>query len=227
MSTLREAAQQALEALREYVPREDYENKPVGNVMEALRTALAEPEQEQKHIGPEWVPCVKLPVTVHVREQRPGEAHVSTREGITPIRPDDLIMRGVAGEEYPIGRELFNRTYRLGEQRTEPEQEPVALIRLKTESRFIRGSDMGLGCSDGYVTDRYLAIEFVNYTMHNPAKSLFRDGDVLYTHPPQRKPLTDEEIVEHFQTQVDTGSLLSFVEGVRYAERAHGIGGEA
>jgi hypothetical protein len=52
-------------------------------------------------------------------------------------------------------------------------------------------------------------------------------GTLLYTHPPQRKPLTDEEVIEHFQTQVDTGSLLSFVEGVRYAERAHGIGGEA
>ncbi len=43
---LREAAQQALEALNEYVPRDDYENKPVGNVMEVLRSALAEPEQE-------------------------------------------------------------------------------------------------------------------------------------------------------------------------------------
>ncbi len=36
---------------------------------------------------------------------------MSTREGITPVKEDDLIMRGVAGEEYPIGRELFNRTY--------------------------------------------------------------------------------------------------------------------
>jgi hypothetical protein len=66
-------------------------------------------------IGTEWQPCVKLPITVHVREQRPGETHVSTREGITPLLPDDLIMRGVQGEEYPIGRELFNRTYRMGE----------------------------------------------------------------------------------------------------------------
>jgi hypothetical protein len=65
-------------------------------------------------IGAEWQPCVKLPVTVHVREQRPGETHVSTREGITPLLPDDLIMRGVQGEEYPIGRELFEKTYRLG-----------------------------------------------------------------------------------------------------------------
>lgn len=49
---LRQAAQQALEALHEYVPRDDYENKPVGNVMEALRTALAEPEQGPVQVTP-------------------------------------------------------------------------------------------------------------------------------------------------------------------------------
>jgi hypothetical protein len=75
-------------------------------------------------IGPEWQPCVKLPITVHVREQRPGETHSSTREGITPLRPDDLIMRGVQGEEYPIGRELFNQTYRMGEALATPPPEP-------------------------------------------------------------------------------------------------------
>jgi hypothetical protein len=78
----------------------------------ALRQAIAEVEkQEPVAIGEEWKPCVKLPIIVHVREQRKGETHVSTREGITPVKEDDLIMRGVAGEEYPIGRELFNRTY--------------------------------------------------------------------------------------------------------------------
>ena len=66
---------------------------------------------EHEPVGEEWTPCVKLPVVVHVRNQREGETHVSTREGITPVKPDDLIMRGVAGEEYPIGRELFERTY--------------------------------------------------------------------------------------------------------------------
>ena len=74
------------------------------------RAALAE---QPVAIGPEWQPCVKLPITVHVREQRPGETHVSTREGITPLCRDDLIMRGVQGEEYPIGRELFEQTDRL------------------------------------------------------------------------------------------------------------------
>lgn len=72
-------------------------------------------EAQAANIGPDWRPCVKLPITVHVREQRPGERYVSTREGITPLKADDLIMRGVAGEEYPIGRELFARTYRMGD----------------------------------------------------------------------------------------------------------------
>jgi hypothetical protein len=77
----------------------------------ALHFATAE---QPVAIGPEWQPCVKLPITVHVREQRPGETHTGTREGITPLRHDDLIMRGVQGEEYPIGRELFEQTYRMG-----------------------------------------------------------------------------------------------------------------
>jgi hypothetical protein len=41
-----------------------------------------------------------------------------------------------------------------------------------------------------------------------------------YTTPPKREwvELTDEEIITHFQTNVDTGSLLSFADGARYAE---------
>jgi hypothetical protein len=79
--------------------------------MTAIKEALAQPEQEP--VGDEWTPCMKLPVVVHVRKQRPSESHVSTREGITPVKPDDLIMRGVSGEEYPIGRAIFEQTYSL------------------------------------------------------------------------------------------------------------------
>jgi hypothetical protein len=57
----------------------------------------------------EWIPCIKRPVIVHVRKQRPGETHVSTREGITPLKPDDLIMRGVQGEEYRLGWKFGQR----------------------------------------------------------------------------------------------------------------------
>ena len=100
------AMKQALEAL------DAYSWEQVDAARTALRQAIAEAEKQKPvAIGEEWKPCVKLPIVVHVREQRKGEAHVSTREGITPVKEDDLIMRGVAGEEYPISRELFNRTY--------------------------------------------------------------------------------------------------------------------
>jgi hypothetical protein len=78
---------------------------------------LTPPLPVQEPVGDEWTPCMKLPVVVHVRQQRPDEAHVSTREGITPVKPDDLIMRGVSGEEYPIGRAIFEQTYSLNTTR--------------------------------------------------------------------------------------------------------------
>ena len=54
----------------------------------------------------------------------------------------------------------------------------------------------------------------------------------LYTHPPQRKPLTDEEIellaVKH-APPIDPAFAQhdDFIEFARAIERAHGIGGEA
>ena len=96
------------------------------DLLKVIRAALAQPESAGPVIGSEWTPCVKLPITVHVREQRPGEQHVSTREGITPVKPDDLIMRGVAGEEYPIGRELFEKTYRIGAHPPRDEWRPAS-----------------------------------------------------------------------------------------------------
>ena len=106
---LRKAAEIALKHLETV---SDWDTTyPIGKAKEALRQALAQPEQEPVALSDEWTPCVKLPIVVHVRKQRKGETHISTREGITPVLPDDLIMRGIAGEEYPIGRELFERTY--------------------------------------------------------------------------------------------------------------------
>jgi hypothetical protein len=117
MTDLRKAAEMALEVLNGFGCAVEFGTEglakhyqpKVPQTILALRQALAQPKQES--LGGEWVPCVKLPVIVHVRNQRKGETHISTREGITPVLPDDLIMRGVAGEEYPIGRELFERTY--------------------------------------------------------------------------------------------------------------------
>lgn len=139
MTDHRQVMQQALEALQDITNYDKLafarlalrqalaapQDEPAADMNAELRDVLlairnwiglegAAPQAEPVVLSQEWTPCVKLPVTVHVREQRPGERHISTREGITPIMPTDLIMRGVQGEEYPIGRELFKQTYRLG-----------------------------------------------------------------------------------------------------------------
>ena len=96
-------------------PPQRTEQEPVATLFGSLPVYDTTPPQrtEQEPVGDEWIPCMKLPVVVYVRKQRLGETHVSTREGITPVKPDDLIMRGVSGEEYPIGRAIFERTYSL------------------------------------------------------------------------------------------------------------------
>ena len=143
MTDLRKAAEQALEALMQ----KGEHHPKVYQAAEALRQALAQPvnavnisqdrvdrtaKGERDTLGSEWVECVKLPIVVHVRNQREGETHISTREGITPVLPDDLIMRGVAGEEYPIGRELFGRTYTFDTE--PPQKEWVGLTKDEVDS---------------------------------------------------------------------------------------------
>lgn len=78
-----------------------------------------------------WKPCRKKPLVVHVREatgdERAGRG-VFTREGLTLARPDDLVMRGVEGELYPIGRDLFERTYDMVVDREHAERPPAVLV---------------------------------------------------------------------------------------------------
>ena len=96
-----------------------------------LVAAKALAQLEQEPVGDDWTPCMKLPVVVYVRKQRLGESHVSTREGITPVKPDDLIMRGVSGEEYPIGRAIFEQTYSLNT--TPPQRTWVGLTDVEID----------------------------------------------------------------------------------------------
>jgi hypothetical protein len=55
-------------------------------------------------------------------------------------------MRGVQGEEYPIGRELFNQTYCMGEALATPPPEPPTVMEILYLSGEIE--DAGLGQID-------------------------------------------------------------------------------
>ena len=53
-------------------------------------------------------------------------------------------------------------------------------------------------------------------------------GTQLYTTPPQRKPLTDEQAMDaYFETPPFGTYKEAFIAGIRFIEAAHGIKGEA
>jgi hypothetical protein len=89
----------------------------------------------------------------------------------------------------------------------QPEQEPVAWVST-TELLVMRGNALG-GAKDWRIN-----LGLVK-----------QDGDVgLYTTPPQRKPLTDEEIGTIAKEHIAIGTR-SFEEFARRIEAAHGIKG--
>ena len=47
----------------------------------------------------------------------------------------------------------------------------------------------------------------------------------LYTAPPKREPLSDDEITTNTPKTIPIGERLAFHAGIRWAEHKHGIGG--
>ena len=69
----------------------------------------------------------------------------------------------------------------------------------------------------------------LEYVFNSEVKVTTEDSErrALYTTPPQRKPLTDEEIRKANHHMVDGAYDYSFKQGVKWAEYKHGIKGEA
>ena len=104
----------------------------------------------------------------------------------------------------------------IKEALAQPEQEPVAWVST-TELLVMRGNALG-GAKDWRIN-----LGLVK-----------QDGDVgLYTTTPQRKPLTDEQIVPMFrqrqkqQTEGEKDEWYFYAWGVSDGEAAHNIKGEA
>lgn len=175
-----------------------------------LSAAPAQPEQPTAQpIGDEWAPCMKKPVVVHVRQQRPGESHISTREGLTPVKPDDLIMRGIEGEEYPIGREIFDRTYTMEIEQPAAHGEPVAWHYTVKDKVHLETHQL----------DHY-HVANGEYVKGRPL--VFADEGQQAS-----KPMTLEEEEQGWVDECDIGGIngkIAFRQGVRFAERFHKIG---
>ena len=60
----------------------------------------------------EWRKCRKKPIVVEFREVQGGIETIETREGIlTAYEDKDFIIRGLRGEIYPIGKDIFHKSY--------------------------------------------------------------------------------------------------------------------
>ncbi len=58
----------------------------------------------------EWKQYRKKPVVIEARLVLQTE-QIKTLEGIMQANPGDYIIRGIAGEEYPIKPDIFAATY--------------------------------------------------------------------------------------------------------------------
>lgn len=103
--------------------------------------AVEAPREASGEAADEWRVCRKKPVVVHVRDAVPGE-EVFTREGLTTAKDDDLVMRGVDGEVYPIGRDIFERTYDVVEPAAPREDAPAPV------QTFAVGQRVRIDCRD-------------------------------------------------------------------------------
>ena len=142
MTTLREAAAQALEALEYYRSGEDYQPTPASDAIAALRERLAQPEQEP-----------------------------------------------VAWGAFYFGGNRNGKLY----------------SHCDTQAQI-----------EAYIADRHQSDD----------SNTFRAAP-LYTSPPQRKPLTDDEICKLWDSHTIEvfGKIgINPVVFARYLERAHGIG---
>ena len=72
----------------------------------------------------EWKKCRKKPIVVEFREVQGEKETIKTREGtLTAHRYKDFVIRGLRGEIYPIGKDIFHKSYDVLE-----EAEPVDLV---------------------------------------------------------------------------------------------------
>lgn len=61
---------------------------------------------------PAWQRAKKKPIIISYREVRPPREMIHTREGVLWAHAgSDVIIRGVAGEEYPCNKKIFEMTY--------------------------------------------------------------------------------------------------------------------
>jgi len=211
VTDLRKAAQQALEALvlafGALSDEDEKENAAIKTSIQALRAALAQPEPMLNGLTE-----AETNASASVMGLTQPKPEPEPIPGATPMSEYAAQSAAVSGRAEALKRAGYTRRPR--QLPGEDEQEPVAW----QERQEIQPGKFG----DWYLIDR-----------KPPTKSSMPVGityewQPLYTAPPQRQPLTDEE-AKVLWADVYEPEPHIWVIAERFAraiERAHGIGGE-
>jgi hypothetical protein len=203
MTNLRTAAQQALEALEygQHTLKQVSENQWESRgelAMHALRAALAEPVQEGcDHCNQPLYAAVKCRVCGRVTQAEP--VHEPVASLMTNVQSGDV---EVVWNDDGFDREMWHETplYPAPPQR---KPKPVALDWLHKWANQ----------DDGEPETQW----------HEGYEAARRVVQIHLTAPPQRKPLTEEEIQQCFKEAGITIKGQHWTNAVRNVERAHGI----
>ena len=137
---------------------------------------------------------------------------------------DYIVATNKSSEFWLIPASNLNKTVTaIKEALAQPEQEPVAWLHTKIEGVAVphRPADL-----DKH-PDRWEAL----YKTPSPcptcealARTVMLDQTSYDTTPPQRKPLTDEQIMEMYNEPRSDAEMIAFARAI---EAAHGIKGDA
>ena len=110
--------------------------------------------EETTREQPEWRSAVKKPIEVEYREVEGEKERIQSREGdLLAIAGEDLIIRGIDGELYPISKDIFEETYEVLEQA----DEGYEIGTITSEASEIVSEDRPDTHGDAYLNHKHIA----------------------------------------------------------------------
>ena len=186
MSDLKKAAQQALEALGKWSSGRDIDAVQLNDLIATLESALEQPDRAQRmrDAGFTRRPTIRELSELEQPEQATGKESLQVGqeepEGGWQSAPSPQVTQRIADMPMSEYRRGVNDGFKLGlregrikaedEMREQPEQEPVAHVKV----RPLQGNEW----------QPKVEITWVSGPFAGP----------LYTHPPRREPLSNEEL---------------------------------
>ena len=205
-----------------------YRKKPV--VIEAIQWDGSMDNMEA--INAHWPELRTTHLSSHNPSRTVREWGIGTLEGHHKVSVGDYIIKGVKGEFYPCKPDIFELTYEAND----------ALRTALTEALAQQSQTTGCtsncdNCTYAHGSPAHAGYCYMFYDEPQGVCGQWKDANsTIENYPekdisaqPAREPLSNEQIKKGQKEGYDVDDRpepWAFREGVKFAERAHGIGGD-